>query len=190
MGAIKTVLFGGEHLTEGQEKFRKIFMYLVCGGFTTVVNTVSFLVFDLLVTQEVNLSIFGYEFDLMVLLNQIIAWILAVVAAYVTNRIFVFRSSGSIIRELLSFAAARVVSFLVIELGIFSLMIAICESGFGIPKETAMFVIGSFSFTYLYLIKVLNSIFVVVANYVMSKIFVFKKEDLKDYGTKEVTEEA
>ena len=185
MGAIKTILFGGEHLTEGQEKFRKIFMYLVCGGFTTVVNNAAFLLFDLFVKQEVNLSIFGYQFDLMVLLNQIIAWTLAVVAAYVTNRIFVFRSSGSVVRELLSFAAARVVSFLIIELGIFSIMIAICESGFGVPKESVMFAIGSFNFTYLYLIKVLNSILVVVANYVMSKWFVFKKEDLKDYGTEQ-----
>ena len=45
-----------------------------------------------------------------------------------------------------------------------------------------MFMIGSFSFTYLYLIKVLNSVLVVIANYVMSKMFVFKKEDLKTYA--------
>ena len=89
MGAIKTVLFGGEHLTEKQEKARKIFMYLLSGGFTTVVNTASFLVFDLLVDKEVEVTLFSWTFDLMVVLNQVIAWVLAVVAAYVTNRIFV-----------------------------------------------------------------------------------------------------
>ncbi len=182
MGAIKTVLYGGEHLTEKQEKIRKLFMYLVSGGLTTLVNTVSFLVFDLLVKKEVNLSVFGYEFDLMVLLNQIIAWTLAVITAYLLNRIFVFRSSGSVIRELLSFAAARVVSFLILELGVFSIMIAVCEGAFGCPKEDAMFLIGSFKFTYLYLIKILNAVLVVIANYVLSKWFVFKKEDMKTYG--------
>ena len=182
MGAIKTVLFGGEHLTEKQEKARKIFMYLLSGGFTTVVNTASFLIFDLLVDKEVEVTLFSWTFDLMVVLNQVIAWVLAVVAAYVTNRIFVFRSSGNVFRELLSFAAARVVSFLILEVGIFSLMVAICENAMGIPKESAMFMIGSFRFTYLYLIKVLNSVLVVIANYVMSKLFVFKKEDLKTYA--------
>ena len=181
MGVIKTVLFGGEHLTEKQEKYRKIFMYLLSGGFTTLVNIAAFLIFDTFVTAKANVSIFGYEFDMMVLLNQLIAWVLAVLAAYITNRIFVFRSSGSVVRELMSFAAARVVSFIVLEIGVFALMITICEEVFGIPKETSMFMIGSFSFTYLYLVKVLNSIFIIIANYIMSKMFVFKKEDLKTY---------
>lgn len=189
MGAIKTVLYGGEHLSEKQEKIRKAFMYLVCGAFTTVVNNASFLIFDILVKQKVNISIFGYEFDIMILLNQVIAWTLAVLAAYITNRIFVFRSSGSVVRELLSFAAARVVSFLILELGVFAIMIAICEGLFGIPQEQAMFNIGSFKFTYLYLLKVLNSIFVIIANYVMSKLFVFKKEDLKSYDGSKTDDE-
>ena len=185
MGKIKTILLGGEHLTEKQEKIRKIFMYLVCGGFTTVVNTVAFLLFDLLVKKQINVSLFGKDFDLMVLLNQVIAWVLAVLAAYITNRIFVFRSKGSVIRELLSFAAARVASFLVLELGVFSLMIIICEQVFSTPTENVMFMIGSFKFTYLYLIKVLNAVFVVVSNYILSKLFVFRKEDLKTYDTKD-----
>ncbi len=179
MGIVKTMLFGGDHLTEKQEKWRKIFMYLVSGGVTTVVNFASFLIFDLLVTAKLNVSVFGYAFDLMTLINQIIAWVIAVLVAYLTNRIFVFRSSGSVIKELLSFAAARVVSFLVIELGIFSIMIAVCENGFNTPQDSTWFAIGSFAFTYLHLIKILNSVFVVIANYVMSKIFVFKKEDMK-----------
>ena len=179
MGAIKTILVGGEHLTEKQEKLRKLFMYLVSGGLTTVVNTVAFLLFDILVKKEANVSIFGYDFDLMVLLNQIIAWTLAVLTAYFLNRIFVFRSSGSIIRELLSFAAARVASFLVLELGVFSIMIFVCENVFSCPQDDTMFMIGSFHFTYLYLIKILNAVLVVIANYVLSKWFVFKKEDMK-----------
>ena len=179
MGLIKKIVFGDPSFTESQEKKRKLFMYLVSGGVTTVVNFASFLIFDLLVTAKLNVSVFGYAFDLMTLINQIIAWVIAVLVAYLTNRIFVFRSSGSVIKELLSFAAARVVSFLVIELGIFSIMIAVCENGFNTPQDSTWFAIGSFAFTYLHLIKILNSVFVVIANYVMSKIFVFKKEDMK-----------
>ena len=70
---------------------------------------------------------------------------------------------------------------MVIELGIFSIMIAICENVFNTPQDSTWFAIGAFAFTYLHLIKILNSVFVVVANYVLSKVFVFKKEDMKTY---------
>lgn len=185
MNFIKSILFGGSNLTEKQEKYRKIFMYLVSGGFTTVINFLSFYLFDLLVKAEVNVSLFGSKFDLMVVLNQIIAWVLAVLAAYFTNRIFVFRSKGSIIRELLTFAGARVISFLVLELGVFSLMLWIFEGPMNIPQETIIFALGKFEFTYLYLVKILNCVFVMIANYVMSKLMVFKKEDAVTYESED-----
>jgi len=188
MDLIKSILFGGSNLTPKQEKIRKIFMYLVSGGFTTVVNFLSFYIFDLLVKTEVNVSLFGSKFDLMVVLNQIIAWVLAVLTAYFTNRIFVFRSKGSIIRELLTFAGARIISFLILELGIFSLMVWICEGPMNIPQETIIFELGKFQFTYLYLVKILNCVFVMIANYVMSKLMVFKKEDAISYDKEEKTE--
>jgi hypothetical protein len=42
--------------------------------------------------------------------------------------------------------------------------------------------IGSFAFTYDYLVKLINCVFVVIANYVLSKLMVFKKKDMVDYN--------
>ena len=44
--------------------------------------------------------------------------------------------------------------------------------------------IASFAFTYDYLVKRINCVFVVIANYVLSKIMVFRKKDMVDYNAK------
>ena len=61
-------------------------------------------------------------------------------------------------------------------------MVWICESVTGVPVSTPMFMIGSFAFTYDYLVKLINCIFVIIANYVLSKLMVFKKKDMIDYN--------
>lgn len=48
---------------------------------------------------------------------------------------------------------------------------------------------GSFAFTYEYLVKLINSVFIVIANYVMSKLMVFKKKDMVDYNSEEASSE-
>ena len=72
------------------------------------------------------------------------------------------------------------------------LMVWACEAITGVPVSTAMFMIGSFAFTYDYLVKLINCVFVVIANYVLSKLMVFKKKDMVDYNkeTKEGEENA
>ena len=118
-------------------------------------------------------------------LKQIIGWIVAVIVAYILNRITVFRSKGNVIRELFTFAGARVLSFVVLELGLLYLMIWICEMITGVPATTPMVMIGSFAFTYDYFVKLLNSVFVVIANYVLSKLMVFRKKDMIDYNSED-----
>lgn len=185
MGLIKTIVFGDKSLTEKQEKTRKLFMYLVSGGLTTVANWVVYILFDLLVKTDMTLHIFSFEFSLKIAVKQIVGWIVAVIVAYFLNRITVFRSKGKIMRELLTFAGARVLSFVVLELGVMYLMVWICEMITKVPVSTPMTYIGSFAFTYDYLVKLINCVFVVIANYVLSKIMVFKKKDLVDYNAEE-----
>ena len=186
---LKTIIVGGKDLTESQEKKRKLFMYLVSGGITTLLNWGCYVLFDKLVKLDMMVSVFGKEFSLKFAINQVICWIIAVIAAYFLNRITVFRSKGSILRELMSFTGARVISFLVLELGLYSLMIWICVSVTGKPYDTPMAtfaVLGrSFDFTYEYLVKLINSVFIVIANYVMSKLMVFKKKDMVDYNAED-----
>jgi len=192
MGLIKKIMFGDPGFTESQEKKRKLFMYLVSGGLTTVANWVVYIIFDLAVKSDMMVNLFGSEFSLKIAAKQIVGWIVAVTVAYILNRVTVFRSKGNIFRELISFAGARVLSFVVLELGVMYLMVWACEAITGVPVSTAMFMIGSFAFTYDYLVKLINCVFVVIANYVLSKLMVFKKKDMVDYNkeTKEGEENA
>ena len=183
---LKTIIVGGKDLTEKQEKIRKLFMYLVSGGITTVVNWVLYIVIDKLIQIDMTVDIIGKPVSLKFIINQIICWVVSVLVAYFLNRITVFRSKGSIGRELMSFFGARIISFLVLELGLYSLMIWGCVALTGYPIDMAMTTISifglSFGFTYEYLVKLINSVFIVIANYVMSKLMVFKKKDMVDYN--------
>ena len=186
---LKTIIVGGKDLTEKQEKIRKLFMYLVSGGITTVVNWVLYIVIDKLIQVDMTVDIIGKPVSLKFIINQIICWIVSVLVAYFLNRITVFRSKGSIGRELMSFFGARIISFLALELGLYSLMIWGCIAMTGLPIDTAMTTISifslSFGFTYEYLVKLINSVFIVIANYVMSKLMVFKKKDMVDYNSED-----
>ena len=51
----------------------------------------------------------------------------------------------------------------------------------GIPSDDVMFVIFGFNFTYKWCLKLINCVFITVANYVLSKLFVFKKKDAVNY---------
>ena len=184
MGIVKKIVFGDPSFTESQEKKRKLFMYLVSGGLTTAANWIVYILFDLLVQSDMMVTLFGNEFSLKIAVKQIVGWIVAVTVAYILNRITVFRSKGNVIRELFTFAGARVLSFLVLELGVMYLMIWACEAITGQSASTPMFMIASFAFTYDYLVKLINCVFVVIANYVLSKIMVFRKKDMVDYNAK------
>ena len=96
---LKTIIVGGKDLTEKQEKIRKLFMYLVSGGLTTAANWIVYILFDLLVKSDMSVSLLGFEFSLKIAVKQIVGWIVAVIVAYFLNRITVFRSKGSIVRE-------------------------------------------------------------------------------------------
>ncbi len=184
MSIVKKIVFGDPSFTESQEKKRKLFMYLVSGGLTTAANWIVYILFDLLVQSDMLVTLFGNEFSLKIAVKQIVGWIVAVTVAYILNRITVFRSKGNVIRELFTFAGARVLSFLVLELGVMYLMIWACEAITDQPASTPMFMIASFAFTYDYLVKLINCVFVVIANYVLSKIMVFRKKDMVDYNAK------
>ena len=86
---------------------RETLSYLIFGIMTTIVNFGTFIVFN---------QIFGERYYL---LSNIFTFIIATLFAFVTNKQFVFQSKtwawNTLITELLSFTAARVGTFLVIE---------------------------------------------------------------------------
>lgn len=174
---LKTIVVGGEHLSPKQEKLRKIFMYVVSGGITTIVSLASFKFFDLILP----VSAFGNDIHLKYAVDKVVCWILAVLVAYFLNRITVFRSKGKILGELLKFAGARVLSFLLFELGLFTLSLYLCEKATGVGSDTVVTTFLGIPIKYADIMNLINLIFVMIANYVFSKLMVFRKEDMVDY---------
>lgn len=122
--------------------------YLIFGVLTTVID---FLIY-LLCTKA-----FGVNY----LAANIVSWVIAVAFAYVTNKIFVFESKGYKLKKLLDeisgFVSARVFSL------VFNLVfIYFCVVLFEMNDIVA---------------KVIASVFVVIINYVLSKFYIFSKDE-------------
>lgn len=179
-------IHGDSSLSPAEQKAREIILYFIFGGLTTLVNIISFIGFDKLFgSHEVALILFGANFDILDIINTTIAWILAVIFAFVTNRAFVFRSKGPIIRELFGFVSSRIFTLIVFEIGFLELGILFVENVLLQSKDTVFLTIGSFSATYLYIVKIFIAGFVVLGNYILSKLFVFRAAKQQKKWTEE-----
>ena len=125
-------------------KYRDLIIYLIFGGFTTLVN---FLVYFPLYNW-VHFS--GVT-------SNVIAWAVAVIFAYLTNKPFVFRSYDwswkTVAPELAKFVGCRIGSGLVETAAIWMLVDILALNGNWV--------------------KILVSIIVVILNYISSKWLVF-----------------
>lgn len=68
-----------EKVLELVKKYKEMILYLIFGGLTTLINI---LVYEL----------FSKAFDVQYLVSNGIAWVIAVLFAFVTNRLYVFES--------------------------------------------------------------------------------------------------
>lgn len=141
---------------------RETMLYLVFGVLTTLVNYVVFrLVYNGMLDGEG--SIFA----------NAIAFVAAVIFAFVVNKIFVFESKSwalpVLMKEIPPFVASRVASFGIEELGLL-----ISESVLGWNKITLL-TIGSTAIDGVTATKLALSVIVVILNYVFCKWFVFKE---------------
>lgn len=125
-------------------------------------ETISYLIFGILTTivDAVTFFILNKMFKIEYILATIVAWVLAVLFAYITNKIWVFKSKSIkfsiVITEAISFFIARLVSL------IFTIMWMIITVEFF--KMDSM------------ISKLLSNIFVVIMNYFFSKLFIFKRD--------------
>lgn len=131
----------------------EVFRYLFFGGLTTIVSLGSYFIAARLISGGGELS------TLQAQVANVISWVFAVAFAYITNKIWVFNSKTTalkdIVREIVSFVGAR----------IFSLVV---ESGW---LALSMELMGMNDFV----AKVIGQVVVVVLNYIFSKLFIFKK---------------
>lgn len=134
-------------------KYKEIIMYVIFGALTTVVN---WAVYTLLV-HYTNAGI---------TLSNAAAWIVSVIFAFITNKIWVFESKSTkanmIIKELFSFITSRAVTG-AMEIICVPLLVKI-----GL-NQTIFGIEGAWS-------KLIVSVAVVILNYVFSKLIVFKKK--------------
>jgi len=128
-------------------KYKSIIMYGIFGVLTTAVN---YFVYWLC----------AHPLSLDPLVSNTIAWIAGVIFAYITNRIFVFESQentpSGIIKEVVSFVASRLFTLLVETLIMY---IFVKKLGFNDL-----------------IIKLIANVVVIILNYVLSKLIVFKKK--------------
>lgn len=140
------------------KKYREQVLYLIFGGLTTVVDWgicfVGYRVFRSLIA--------GYPGVIHAI--DTVAWIAAVLFAFFTNRVWVFRSGKKgalpVLRELGTFAGGRVLTLLMQEaiIGVFVTWQGLNE----------------------YVFKIVAAVFVVIANYFISKLVVFRKGGNED----------
>lgn len=127
-------------------KYKEIILYCIFGGLTTAINILTYFIFS---------HIFNVEY----LVSNIIAWILSVLFAYITNKIFVFQSRSTetkhVIKELGAFIGSRVFSG-ILDMGIMYVFVDILSCND-------------------FIIKIIANIIVIIVNYILSKLMVFKK---------------
>ncbi len=127
-------------------KYKEVINYLFFGGCTFLVSIISFFLFNKVCNFNEHVA-------------NVISWILAVSFAYITNKKYVFESKTSekkdLLKEIGSFVSARILTLVMEEL--------ILLLGVNILGFDSM------------LVKVVAQVVVIVANYFLSKLFIFKK---------------
>ena len=130
------------------KKYQEIINYIIFGVLTTIINmgTYYLLVFTIL---DANVPI-------QLQIANVTSWIACVTFAYITNKKFVFKSSNkSLKKEATQFYISRIATLL-LDMSLMFILVSVCHFNDKI-------------------MKILVQIIVVLGNYIISKLIVFKK---------------
>ena len=145
-----------------RKKIKELVSYLFFGVMTTIVNFVVYFIANKVLGEK------------LYLVSNVIAWVVAVAFAYVTNKLWVFDSKSwakdVVIKEVISFMLARVFSLVLEEFGLW-LMISVCRM-----DSISIDVLG-YAITGNLIAKLITQFIVVVSNYAFSQLFIFKKKE-------------
>lgn len=127
------------------KRYQSVIAYLFFGGFTTVVNIATFVILN-------NFCHWNYQ------VANIIAWFLSVLFAYITNKLWVFASHAhgfrETVREISSFFFFRGLTLI--------LDVLIMYVGISLLHGNEI------------VVKLIDQVLVIVANYFFSKWYIFK----------------
>ena len=146
----------------------EIVSYLVFGVLTTVVNFVTYMLLGIFAgenyEEKILFSIGSFNFQLIRLMNGI-AWLASVIFAFITNKLFVFESTSwtarVFLKEFTSFIGARILSFILFE----ELMFALLVNALSVNDLIS---------------KLLIAVFVVIFNFIASKLVIFRNKGEKN----------
>lgn len=141
-----------EVVKEYYKKYEEVIKYLFFGVLTTVVNYVVY--YGIVFVMRTSDGMVGF-------LANLIANIAAILFAYVTNRKFVFESKATgrleVLKEMASFFSCRIFSMFVDS---FIYFVGCTKMGFSDL-----------------IVKTISQVVIIVLNYVLSKLVVFRKKD-------------
>lgn len=135
---------------EFYKKNKEVLLYLFFGGLAFLVSIGTYVLFNVFLGMNE-------------LIANIFSWIITVLFAFFTNRIWVFqaRTNGAIefVKQMFSFYAGRVITLVAEEA---MLLVFITWLGFS-----------------SLLVKIIAQIVVIILNYVISKVLIFKPTESK-----------
>ena len=143
-------------LSEAYKKYKEIIHYLIVGGLTTVVSLGTYYI--------CVLTFLNPNEPVQLQVANVISWIFAVIFAYFTNRKYVFESKNeNIVKEFISFINSRIITLLIDMFSMFLMVTCLTWS-----DKVA---------------KLIVQVIVTIANYLFSKLLVFKKRETKNIHT-------
>ncbi len=137
-------------LLEIYKKHKEIINYLVVGGLTTLVSMALF--------YGSTWTFLDGNDALELQVANVLSWTGAVIFSYFANRIIVFESKEkNILKEFIAFISSRLLTLL-LDMGTMFVLSTLLQVNYNLSKIVAM-------------------VLVTIGNYVISKIFVFKKKE-------------
>ena len=154
-------------IKELYKKYEEIIVYIFFGVLATVVSWGSYVILE----RYLHLS---------VMLSSVLSWVIAMLFAFFTNKVWVFKSKSFefklVLKEFIAFVASRGVTGVLEVFGVPLLEKAGFDNIFiklvysvHLDNIDALLTRGIYS-------KILLSVIVVILNYVFSKLIVFRKD--------------
>ena len=140
-------------IIELYQKYEEIINYLIIGVLTTIVN--------LAVKYALLFTVLNASDATQLQIAVVISWIVACLFAYITNRKIVFKSkSKKILKEFIAFVSARLFT-LILEMLIMFIFVTLLKLN---------------SNLWVVIWSIVAQVVVIVVNYILSKLVIFKKE--------------
>lgn len=132
-------------------KYEELFLYLFIGVLTTIVAWGSKYLFNLIAFEGT-----AYPTAMQYNILCVVDWTAGVIFSFFTNRKYVFKSNGKMLQDAYKFVLSRI-STLLLEI-------------------VANQIFGNLLGINVYATTIIAAVLVTVANYFLSKIFVFRKK--------------